>query len=78
MKLIVEVTEFKGEVEVYQYFKSDSEESRYTTLAQQAESVARLAEVAPEIEKTVSAYYSQDKALMPKVLKKSDKEPVME
>lgn len=60
MKLIVEVSDYLGEVDVYQYFKSDPDESRVVGLTQQAESVARLAEVAKEIEKTAKAYYAKN------------------
>lgn len=41
----------------------------------QAEEVARLTEVAQEIEKTVNAYYSKDRGLMPRVAKKSSTDP---
>lgn len=60
MKLIVEVNDYLGEVDVYQYFKSDPEESRTVKLTKQAESVARLAEVAKEIETAVMAYYAKE------------------
>ena len=41
----------------------------------QAEEVARLTEIAQEVEKTVNAYYSKDRGLMPIVEKKSSTEP---
>lgn len=63
MELIVEVSDRLGEVDVYQYFKSAPDESRVVELTQQAESVARLAEVAKEIEKTVKAYYAKNKRI---------------
>lgn len=78
MKLIVEVVEYKGKGGVLAYLRSDEDADMVYDPIRQAEEVARLAEVAKEIEKTVDAYYSKDSGLMPKVLKKSDKDPLTE
>lgn len=78
MKLVVEIQEYQGKVGVLSYFKADDEFDVVHNPLNQAEEVARLGEVAQEIERMAKAYYSKDKALMPKVLKKSDKDPSTE
>lgn len=70
MKLIVEVNEYKDQCSTCAYLKSDSEEDMVYDPIGQAENVARLCEVAKEIEKTAKAYYARESALMPKVSKK--------
>lgn len=56
---MVEVVEYKGKGGVLAYLQSDEAEDRVYDPIQQAEEVARLAEVAKEIEKAVKAYYAK-------------------